>query len=137
MKKKITLALLAQIFVLATYAYDFTTGGVYYNVTSAASQSTPGKVSVVSGDGYSGTVTIPASVENGGMTYDVTAIANGAFKNCLRLRAINIGSNVKTIGYQAFLGCEDLEEVVIPDGNITQACAVLEDIATHAGELAA
>ena len=110
MKTKFTLlALLAQFFVLAaSAAYDFTTGGVYYNVTKTPSSSEPGAVTVVSGtDQYSGTVTIPASVTNDSKTYNVTAIADKAFQNCIHLRAINIGSNVTSIGYQAFQGCEE------------------------------
>ena len=120
MKKKLTLlALLVQFFVMAASAYDFTSGGVYYNITKAPSGSNPGTVSVASGDGYTGIVTIPATVTNEGKAYNVTAIAGKAFQNCIHLRAINIGSNITTIGFQAFIGCEDLEEIVIPD-NVTE-----------------
>ena len=45
-----------------------------------------------------GEVTIPATLTIGDVTYRVTAIANEAFKNCIHLTAVNIGSNVETIG---------------------------------------
>ena len=121
MKKRILLT--TVLFALAAtgnmMAYKFASDGVYYNITKDPNGSEPGKVSVVSGDGYSGTVTIPASVQYEGKAYSVTAIAAEAFQNSIHLTGVNIGSNVETIGYRAFYGCEELQEIVIPD-NVTQ-----------------
>ncbi len=106
---KLLLALLAICASTSAMAYDFEAGGIYYNKSGS-------NATVTTGDNlYSGTVTIPATVENGGTTYNVTAIANSAFANCTHLTAVNIGSNVETIGYRAFYGCDELTEVVIPD----------------------
>lgn len=44
----------------------------------------------------------------------VTSIADGAFK-CKYLTSVVIGSNVKTIGDEAFLGCYRMTSVTIPD----------------------
>ena len=43
--------------------------------------------------------------------YDVTAIADNAFKNNKKLTYIVIGDNVKTIGKNAFGGCTNLKKV--------------------------
>ena len=74
---------------------------------------------------YSGTkttnakkVTVPATVEVGGVTYKVTAIAEGAFKNNKKLTSVTINKNVTTIGADAFSGCTKLKSIVIPK-NIT------------------
>ena len=106
------LVVLALLSGTTVQAYDFEAGGIYY--TKSGSNAT-----VTSGDNlYTGTVVIPAPVENEGTTYQVTAIGNLAFQNCIHLTAVTIGSNVTTIGYQAFIGCDELEEIVIP-ANVT------------------
>ena len=115
-----TLALLAAMTAaLGTQAYDFQAGGVYYNITKAAASGTPGTVSVTSGDGYSGNIVIPATVENDGNTYEVTAIAAQAFQNSIHLSAVTIGSNVTTIGQNSFKGCNGLTTITIPDSVTT------------------
>lgn len=117
MKKRLTLLmLLVQLLVPTAWAYDFAQGGVYYNITLAATTEMPGMVAVTSGSElYTGSVSIPASVERGGLTYNVTSIEDEAFKDCARLTSVSIGTSVTFIGYRAFSGCEDLTEVVIPD----------------------
>ena len=117
MKKIISLFMLF-VTVTVAWAYDFSENGVYYSITKSATTSTPGAVSVTSGDGYSGVITIPAQVANDGKTYNVTAIANQAFENSIHLTEVSIGSNVTSIGYRAFYGCDELEEIDIPD-NVT------------------
>ena len=59
------------------------------------------------------TVSVPASITAGGVTYKVTAIADNAFKNNKNLTNIKIGSNVTTIGKNAFYGCKKLQKVTI------------------------
>jgi hypothetical protein len=54
---------------------------------------------------YSGSVTIPESVEYNGKTYKVTSIGNFAFNDCSGLTSITIPNSVTTIGYSAFSGC--------------------------------
>ena len=98
-------------------ASDFEKDGVYYNITSSSAKT----VSVVASPSdalYSGVVTIPATVENGGSTYTVNAIAAEAFSGCVNLTGVSIGSEVTTIYWRAFYGCEALGELVIPD-NVT------------------
>ncbi|MEE0418611.1 MAG: leucine-rich repeat domain-containing protein [Lachnospiraceae bacterium] len=59
------------------------------------------------------TVTIPKTVNINGYTLKVTGIQNNAFKNNTKLKTINCGSNVKSIGSCAFMGCKNLKKVVI------------------------
>ena len=57
---------------LKASAYDFESGGIYYDITSS---SNPYTVEVTSGGSdYSGAVNIPASVTYNNMTYSVTSI---------------------------------------------------------------
>ncbi len=91
--------------------YDFEKDGVYY-------KKCDGGVKVVyhdeDFDSYSGHVTIPSQVTNGGETYTVTAIGNSAFRDCYDLTGVTIPSTVKTIGKYAFMNCFGLNSIVIP-----------------------
>ncbi|MBQ6210300.1 MAG: leucine-rich repeat protein [Prevotella sp.] len=84
--------------------------GIYY-----ALDGTSGTATVVSGDNtYTGSVTIPAQIEYGGVTYPVTAIGIKAFQGCGELTSIDIPSSIVTIDDYAFQGCSSLAEVNIP-----------------------
>ena len=64
-------------------------------------------------------VIVPETVTYDGITYKVTSIAPGAFKNNKKLTKVTIGSNVKTIGKQAFYGCKNLKSVTIKSKYLT------------------
>ena len=59
------------------------------------------------------TVVVPDTVEINGYTYQVTEIAAKAFKNNKKIKTVVIGSNIKKIGKQAFLGCKKLKTIKI------------------------
>ena len=59
------------------------------------------------------TVIIPATVEIGGVTYKVTAIAKNAFKGNKNLKRVTIEKNVGKIGANAFSGCKKLKNITI------------------------
>lgn len=84
------------------------------------------------------TIKVPSTVKVNGVTYQVTAIANNAFKNnktvtkvtipksvttigknafsgCTKIKTISIGSKVTTIGANAFKGCKSLTKITLPD----------------------
>lgn len=63
---------------------------------------------------YSGSITIPSSVSNEGITYTVTDIGYSAFLNCTGLTGISLPATLKTIGQQAFSGCSVLTSVNLP-----------------------
>lgn len=56
---------------------------------------------------------VPASVKLNGVTYKVTAISDGAFKDCKKLTKVTIGGNIKTIGKKAFYNCKNLKTITI------------------------
>ena len=56
--------------------------------------------------------TIPSKIVLGGRLFQVTAIADKAFKNT-KLTSVIIGSNVKNIGVSAFEGCTKLTKVTV------------------------
>ena len=105
-------------------AYDFSavceTGQtLYYNITS---DTVPYTVEVIRENTSSpyyttypiGNLAIPSSVTNSDITYSVTSIGNGAFRECRGLTSVTIPNSVTSIGVGAFYGCSGLEEITIP-----------------------
>lgn len=56
-------------------------------------------------------VVIPKTITVDGVTYKVTSVQSGAFKNHKNLKEVTIGTNVKSIGKNAFSGCKKLTTV--------------------------
>lgn len=98
---------------------DAESGIIYSNDTDIAYAVTGGNIYF---DESSGTITdcddsvtkavIPSKI-NG---VEVTAIGYCAFKGCSNLENITISSSVKNINDYAFDGCSSLKELVIPEG---------------------
>jgi hypothetical protein len=65
------------------------------------------------------TITIPDTIQVGGVTYKVTSIAPSAFKSNTKIRKATIGANVDTIGKLAFYGCKNLKTIVIKTKKLT------------------
>lgn len=57
------------------------------------------------------TVSIPATVTINSYKFQVTGINAKAFSKNIKLTKVTIGSNIKTIGSQAFYGCTNLKTV--------------------------
>ena len=108
MKRLLSLSLFLMTAMLS-FAHDFESGGIYYNITSSTA---PYTVAVTyQGTSYSeykneytGSVTIPEKVTYNGKTYSVTSIGYWAFGNCSNLTSITIPNSVTTIGEDAFNG---------------------------------
>lgn len=47
---------------------------------------------------------------------EINRIGDGAFYSCKNMNAVKLPESVTNIGYSAFDGCSSLEEIVIPDG---------------------
>ena len=61
-----------------------------------------------------GRLAIPATVTIDGITYDVTAVSDLAFRFCTKLTFVELQGNVTKIGNFAFVGCTGLREIVMP-----------------------
>ena len=59
-------------------------------------------------------VTIPTSVKDGKITYNVTDVGAHAFSGIGSLKKLTISKGVKSIGTGAFQNCSNLEKVVLP-----------------------
>ena len=64
-------------------------------------------------------VNIPAAVKLSGKTFNVTKISANAFRNNTVMKSLTIGSNVTTIGANAFYGCKNLNTIVIKTAKLT------------------
>ncbi|MCR5138782.1 MAG: leucine-rich repeat protein, partial [Bacteroidaceae bacterium] len=90
----------------------FKKDGIYYRQID---NSVNNEVEVTSGDsGYSGEITIPQTVTNGGTTFNVLRIGDNAFYNQDNLTAISLPNTILSIGQHAFQNCDGLKSVNIP-----------------------
>ena len=62
-------------------------------------------------------VKIPDTVQIGGLTYEVTAIAAKSFKNAKDLTQVTVSKNVNTIGKEAFGNCTKLKTLIFAAGS--------------------
>jgi hypothetical protein len=87
--------------------------GIYYNLISKMKQA---EVTNVSGNYYSGDVEIPSTVTYEDVEYTVTSIKASAFLWCENLKSVTIPNTVKTIGESAFYKCTSLNSVKLGTG---------------------
>lgn len=74
------------------YAYDFAADGIYYNITSADNKTVA--VTASPSDAlYSGTITIPATVTNSGVTYTVASLEKNSFSKCKGVTSVIIADS--------------------------------------------
>ena len=110
--RKALLLFTVLLFGLQGWAYDFTSGGLVFNITSA---SAPYKVSVANQDApYFGEISIPSTVTYNGITYSVTSIGTYAFYESYYLTSVTIPSSITSIGEHAFHKCYSLTSIDIP-----------------------
>ena len=60
------------------------------------------------------TVNIPKNVTYDKVTYTVTSVGYGAFKNCTALKTVTLSSGLQSIDNYAFYGCTSLTSISIP-----------------------
>lgn len=94
-----------------------TVGGFVFKITK--SSKTDGTVTLVKPKKKTITITeVPATVMIKGYRFKVTRIAADAFKNCRKLKRVTIGSNVSSIGSNAFSGCLCLKNIFIKSSRL-------------------
>lgn len=92
----------------------FMVKGVTYRVTATDQVSC-----VKAKKNIKGSVVIPDTITYSKVTYKVTALSAGAFRNCIKLTKITIGKNVETIGKDAFRSCKKLKQITIKTEKLT------------------
>ena len=102
--------------ITMTVSNSFSSGGVYYKITSL---TTPYTVTVtnVGSNSYSGNIIIPSSVTYGGATFSVTSIADYAFLASKLLVSVTIPSSVTSIGKSIFNACSGLTSIIVDAAN--------------------
>ena len=118
-------------------AHDFEVDGIYYNILSEADKT----IAVTCKGNYStdyeeykGDIILQSEVTYGGITYNVTSIADQAFEYCVNLQSITIPSSIKSIGYRSFENCQSLHTVNLSEGLVSigvcafQYCVMLKSI---------
>ena len=86
----------------------FTVAGNTYLISSTKKHT----VSFI-GTKKTGKIVVPDEVKIGGIVYKITSISEEAFKENEKITSITIGENVKSIGKNAFDGCEGLKKLII------------------------
>src|SRR5574344_1011211 len=104
MKIKILLFLLAVFTAGQCFASDFNDGTLNYTILSGTKNV---QVDGLINRSSTTAITIPATVSNGGNTYNVTSIRDNAFYYCTGLTSIDLSkaTNLQTIGNYALGGC--------------------------------
>jgi hypothetical protein len=93
------------------WAFDIEADGIYYNITSSTDQT----AEVTKGTNpYSGSISIPNTIEFRGKQLSVTKIGMQAFKDCLELTSIFLSEGIVSIDNEAFSGCKKLESIKLP-----------------------
>ncbi|MFT3738934.1 MAG: leucine-rich repeat protein [Breznakibacter sp.] len=93
------------------WAYDFQKDGIYYDITDAVAKT----VEVAYGENqYTGSISVPATVENEAITYNVATIGEMAFANSELLISVSLPSNLKSIDDYAFQSCTGLTSISFP-----------------------
>ena len=107
MKKKIFLVLFAAIGGTSVLFADGTLiGELYYNLNTSKKTATV-TYQTKDGDNYADltAVNIPATVTYDGVTYNVTAVGQDAFMDCLNITSVTLPDGITDIARFAFRMC--------------------------------
>ena len=108
-----TLALMASV---STFAYDFQSGYLFYNILPDRTVAVTSETYGIPYDYLPTSLVIPSEVSDYyGAKYQVSEIANGAFQGCDELESVIIPNTVKKIGMYAFTGCSKLIDISFPE----------------------
>ena len=96
-----------------------TISGAKYTVTNVDKKTVEYKKSKKNTKSVSIPNTVKITVNGEKETFQVTGIAKNAFKNNKKLTTIKLGSNIKTIGANAFSGCSKLKSITVSSKKLT------------------
>jgi len=99
---------------LSASAYDFETGGLYYNILSEEERTAEVTFSKKYVADYKGDITIPQICSYDGKEYNVVSIGESAFYLCSDMTSVSIPGSVTAIGDRAFVSCKGLTDITIP-----------------------
>ena len=103
------------------FAYDFSALNgdgvtIYYNyINDGQEVEVTNNSDIINSYSYSGKVSIPATVEYGGKTLNVTSIGDLGFYTCPNLTSVTIPNSVTNIGKWVFQDCSKLTSITIPN----------------------
>lgn len=112
MKRK-NLLLIIVLFSTLSASAQTLIDGIYYNLIPKTKQA---EVTTNSSRYYKGNVEIPSTVTFENVEYTVTSIKASAFLWCEELKSVTIPNTVKTIGESAFYKCTSLTNVILGTG---------------------
>lgn len=116
----------------------FQKGGLYYRMVDNTEENIVEVTSPAEGI-YEGDIVIPESITNGGVTYRVTRIGNGAFAGQSGVTSVQIPTTVTAIGSEAFRQCDGLTAIDIPasvtsiENYAFSECRSLAELTLHNG----
>ena len=96
--KKVLLFAISFILNLTGYAYDFESGGMYFNIISASDKTVSLTYKDENYNTYSGDVVIPGSVIYNDMEFTVENVDYRTFRECSNLKSITLPKGLKNFG---------------------------------------
>lgn len=118
--KKISLFTLLLLFSLYVFPQKVTVDGIVYKIEK-------NEALVISSDYEIEKANILSHVEYNGKKYAVTAVGRSSFlewklafpfNNRVNLKFVSIPNTVKSIALDAFAGCHNLTDIILPDGKV-------------------
>lgn len=109
------LAILCLLLRFSAKAYDFQSGGIYYNITSKTEVEVITSNQSYLSEKYTGEIIIPEILTSPyrKKSYKVTSISSNAFSDCPGSTSVTMPNSVRSIGSLAFHNCKDLTSVTI------------------------
>lgn len=102
-----------------TFSANYNGKTIYYNIIDATTHEvevTFRGSNYTQYNEYSGSISVPSTVDYNGITYTVTNVNRYAFSENRNLTNVILPNTVKSIEYAAFYFCTSLNNITIPEG---------------------
>ena len=124
MRAVMLILMMGVVGVTEGFAFDFEAvcpsgQTLYYQITDNENHVTVVSPPIFGYSNLNGEMTIPDTVTNGGIDYQVTSIGDNAFNGCTGLTSVKIPNSVTSIGDNAFYRCTGLKSLTI--GNLVES----------------